>query len=74
MRSTGSGYRRTTIAGVHLYAVNLEARVAEDANDLAVSSTFSSAALGEYEATMADIDALLARASALTRLTWEDEP
>lgn len=66
---------RTTIAGVHLYAVNLEARVAEDANDLAVSSTFSSAALGEYEAAMADIDALLARSGiSLDEADWEDEP
>ena len=66
---------RTTIAGVHLYAVNLEARVADDANDLAVSSTFSSAALGEYEAAMADIDALLARSGvSLDEADWEDEP
>ncbi len=52
---------RATLAGVHLYTVNHEARVAVDANDLDVSSTFSSAALGEYEAAMADINALLAR-------------
>ncbi len=66
---------RTTIAGVHLYAVNLEARVAEDANDLAVSSTFSSAALGEYEAAMAGIDALLVRSGvSLDEADWEDEP
>jgi hypothetical protein len=66
---------RTTLAGVHLYAVNLEARMAEDANDLAISSTFSSAALGEYEAAMADIDALLARSGvSLDEADWEDEP
>ena len=53
---------RTTIAGVHLYNANLEARVAkEDATALAASAPFSSAALGEYEAAMAEIDALLAR-------------
>ena len=66
---------RTTLAGVHLYAVNLEARVAEDANDLAVSSSFSSAALGEYEAAMAGIDALLVRSGvSLDEADWEDEP
>lgn len=52
---------RTTLAGVHLYAVNLEARVADDAGDLAANASFSSAALGEFDAAMANIDALLAR-------------
>lgn len=66
---------RTTLAGVHLYAVNFEDRVAEEANDLTVSSTFSSAALGEYEAAMADIDALLARSAvSLDKANLEDEP
>lgn len=54
---------RTTLAGVHLYAVNLEARVADGADELTASSTFSSATLGEYEAAMANIEALLARSS-----------
>ena len=66
---------RTTLAGVHLYSVNLDARVADDGNDLAASSTFSSAALGEYEAAMAGIDALLARSGvSLDEADWEDEP
>jgi hypothetical protein len=52
---------RTTLAGVHLYAVNLDARAADDASDLTANSSLSSAALGEFDAAMADIDALLAR-------------
>jgi hypothetical protein len=52
---------RTTLAGVHLYAVNFDARVADDASDIAANASFSSAALGEFDAAMADIDALLAR-------------
>lgn len=64
---------RATLAGVHLYTVNLEARVAVDANDLAVNSTFSSAALGEYEAAMADINALLARSGASFDVEEEDD-
>lgn len=60
---------------MHLYSVNLDARVADDGNDLAASSTFSSAALGEYEAAMAGIDALLARSGvSLDEADWEDEP
>lgn len=66
---------RTTIAGVHLYAVNLDARAPDDADGLAARATFSSAALGEYEAAMADIDALLARSGVgLDQPDWEDEP
>jgi len=66
---------RRTLAGVHLYAVNLDARATDDAIELAASSTFSSAALGEYEAAMADIDALLARSGvSLDEADWEDEP
>ena len=39
------------------------------------SSSFSSAALGEYEAAMADIDALLVRSGvSLDEADWEDEP
>lgn len=68
-------FERTTLAGVHLYSVNLDARVADDGNGLAASSTFSSAALGEYEAAMAGIDALLARSGvSLDETDWEDEP
>lgn len=64
---------RATLAGVHLYTVNLEARVAVDANDLDVSSNFSSAALGEYEAAMADINTLLARSGASFDVEEEDD-
>lgn len=63
---------RTTLAGVHLYAVNLQARVADDASDLTADVSFSSAALGEFDAAMADIDALLARSG--VNLVEEGEP
>lgn len=66
---------RTTLAGVHLFSANLDARVPDDGNGLAASFTFSSAALVEYEAAMADIDALLARSGAsLAEADEEDEP
>lgn len=65
---------RSTIAGVHLFSVNLDARVADDAHGLAARPTFSSAALGEYEAAMADIDVLLARSGVcLDEADREDE-
>ena len=64
----------STIAGVHLFSVNLDARVADDAHGLAARPTFSSAALGEYEAAMADIDVLLARSGVcLDEADREDE-
>lgn len=54
---------RTTLAGVHLYAVNLEIRATDDGDDLAALPPFSSATLDEYDAAMTQIDALLARSS-----------
>ena len=54
---------RTTLAGVHLYTINLEARAAGVALEPDANASFSSAALAEFDAAMADIDALLARSS-----------
>lgn len=65
---------RTTLAGVHLYSVTLDVRAADAAAAPTAISTFSSAALGEYEAAMADIDALLARSGiSLDKADEEDE-
>ncbi|HQS68043.1 MAG: hypothetical protein B7Y36_10275 [Novosphingobium sp. 28-62-57] len=52
---------RTTLSGVHLYATDLSARGAYEAQDDLASSTFSTSALGEYDAAMAKIDALLTK-------------
>lgn len=53
--------KRQTLAGVHLYSVNLDARPVSERCEPAVRSTFSSAALDEYNAAMGGIEALLAR-------------
>lgn len=52
---------RTTLAGVHIYSVNFDTRVKHDGVDCAALPTFTPAALDEYDAALADIDALLAR-------------
>lgn len=52
---------RRTLAGVHLYAANLDVRPVIERDEPAVRSTFSSAALDEYNAAMGDLEALLAR-------------
>ncbi|MCX7283316.1 MAG: hypothetical protein NTX28_04590, partial [Novosphingobium sp.] len=59
--STAGLLDRTTLAGVHLYAINLDARARDHGDDVCDLSTFSAATLDEYDAAMADIDALLAR-------------
>ncbi|CDO38821.1 hypothetical protein [Novosphingobium sp. KN65.2] len=66
---------RTTLAEVHLYAVNLEVRGADGADERTGCSPFSSVALGEFDAAMADIEALLARSSVrLAEAAEEDAP
>ena len=52
---------RSTVAGVRLYSVTVTPRPAIAPHESAASSTFSSAALGEFDEAMADIDALLVR-------------
>lgn len=66
---------RSTIAGVRLYAVNLDARPAIEPGEPATSSAFSSAALDEYNAAMGGIEALLARHGVeLDDADLEDDP
>ncbi|NML95134.1 hypothetical protein [Novosphingobium olei] len=64
---------RTTVAGVRLYAADLSARPAPDTSEPAAGFAFSSAALGEYNAAMADIDALLARSGVSLDDAEEDD-
>lgn len=64
---------RTTISGVHLYAANPDMPVVRAAEEIGVSSTFSPAALGEFDAAMASIDALLARRGVNSEDTFVDE-
>ena len=64
---------RTTLAGVRLYAVDLGARPAPDVIAPAAGFAFSSAALGEYDAAMAGIEALLARSGVSSGETEDDE-
>lgn len=60
---------RATIAGAHLYSVDISGGGRSDAVAEAPRSTFSSAALGEFDAAMAKIEALLAR----NRVEFDDE-
>ena len=52
---------RSTLAGVRLFSVNLDARPAIEPDKPTASSAFSSAALDEYNAAMGGLEALLAR-------------
>ena len=67
---------RTTLAGVHLFSVDLGARpTTSDRGESPANFGFTSAALNEYNASMADIDALLARRGvSLDDADTRDEP
>ncbi|MBV1691835.1 hypothetical protein KRR38_31905 [Novosphingobium sp. G106] len=64
---------RTTLAGVCLYSVNLSAHPAPDVSEPAAGFAFSSAALGEYDAAMAGIEALLNRSGVPLADAEEDD-
>ncbi|MES2066143.1 MAG: hypothetical protein V4522_05720 [Pseudomonadota bacterium] len=64
---------RTTLAGVRLYAVDLGARPPPDVIAPAAGFAFSSAALGEYDAAMAGIEALLARSGGSSGESEDDD-
>lgn len=53
--------KRSTLAGVHLYAVTLEANLTSGSVRHVATSRFSRETLGAFDAAMADIDMLLAR-------------
>jgi hypothetical protein len=63
---------RTTHGGVHLYAVKPGTRpAAPDRDGPSTDLAFSSAALDAYDASLADIDALLARSSGSLDEDWD---
>ena len=53
--------KRSTLSGVHLYAVTLEANLTSGSVRHGATSRFSRETLGAFDAAMADIDMLLAR-------------
>lgn len=65
---------RTTLSGVHLYAIAAGGHRPEQSSGVVSDTTFSEGALGEYDAAMAQIEALLAKSGTTVEDTdWDDE-